>query len=62
MARKTWCVTYEDESGKEQSDEVRVDDKLARTAAQVRKLLGSEKKPRIRSTKIISVEEGPCVP
>ena len=62
MARKTWCVTYEDKNGKEQSDEVRVDDKLAKTAAQVRKLLQHEKKPRIASTKIISVEEGPCAP
>jgi hypothetical protein len=62
MAQMKWCVTYEDDSGEEQSEEVQVDDTIAKTAAQVRKVLEQEKKPRIPSTKIIGVEEGPCAP
>jgi hypothetical protein len=63
MARKTWCVTSADAQGEEQSEEVRIDDKIARTAAQVRKHLEQEhKKGRGMHPKIIRVEEGACAP
>lgn len=64
MARKKWCVTYEIQKGEEQSEEIEVDESIAHTAAQVKKVLqGVRLKNRnVWGTKIVSVEEGACAP